>query len=93
MILRNPWRSLTRPVMTTVLTAALIAAMVGTIYIDWLREFFDFEPVDAAGWSIVLIATAAAIAGQFMITRNWSAILAFIAAAPRMGEDLRGRAN
>jgi cation-transporting ATPase E len=86
------WRSLTRPVMTTVLTVILIFAMIGTIYVDWLREFFDFEEVDAAGWTIVGVATAAAIAGQFAITRYWPDILAFLAAQPRSGEDLRGRA-
>jgi hypothetical protein len=78
--------------MTTVLTVILIFAMIGTIYVDWLREFFDFEEVDAAGWTIVGVATAAAIAGQFAITRYWPDILAFLAAQPRSGEDLRGRA-
>jgi cation-transporting ATPase E len=87
------WRSLTRPVMTTVLTGVLVLAMVTTIYVDWLRDFFDFRPVGAGGWAIVIIATVAAITAQFLITRNWNQILAFIAAAPRMGEDLRGRAN
>jgi cation-transporting ATPase E len=87
------WRSLTRPVMTTVLTILLIGAMVAAVYVDWIRNFFDFEPVDAAGWVIVIVATAAAITGQFVITRNWSAILNFIAQAPRMDEKLRGRAN
>jgi cation-transporting ATPase E len=87
------WRSLTRPVMTTLLTLALVLAMVGTIYVDWLREFFDFQPVDAVGWTIVLAATAAAIAGQWMISRSWDEILAFIAGMPRMGENIRGRAT
>lgn len=87
------WRSLTRPVMTTVLTILLVLAMIAAVYVDWIREFFDFEPVDAAGWVLVVSATVAAITGQFLITRNWNTILNFLAQAPRMEENLRGRAT
>jgi len=76
-----------------VLTVLLVMAMVAAVYVDWIRTFFDFEPVDAGGWVIVISATVAAITGQFLITRNWNAILNFIAQAPRMGENLRGRAT
>lgn len=86
------WRSLTRPVMTTVLTGILIFAMAGTIYVDWLRNFFDFQAVDAVGWVIVISATVAAIAGQFAITRFWPQIVAFAAAQPGKDDELRGRA-
>lgn len=86
------WRSLTRPVMTTVLTGILVFAMAGTIYVDWLRDFFDFEAVDAFGWVIVITATVAAIAGQYALTRFWPQIVAFAAAAPRTADELRGRA-
>jgi cation-transporting ATPase E len=86
------WRSLTRPVMTSVLTAILVVAMIGTIYVDVIRDFFDFEDVDAVGWIIVSVATTAAVAGQFAITRYWTDILRFLAQAPKMDEGLRGRA-
>ena len=39
--------------------------MVGVIYIDWLREFFDFAVVDSLGWAIVISGTVGAIAGQY----------------------------
>jgi cation-transporting ATPase E len=86
------WRSLTRPVLTTVLTGGLIVGLIFTIYVDWMREFFDFEPVSAAGWVLVGLAVAAALAGQFAITRYWQEIIGFLLARPKADEALRGRA-
>ncbi|MFN0149000.1 MAG: HAD-IC family P-type ATPase [Dehalococcoidia bacterium] len=86
------WRSLTRPFLTTVLAALLVAGLFATVYIEWLRNFFDFEQVHAGDWVIVGVAVAAALAGQFAITRYWPQILDFLTARPRKDEALRGRA-
>jgi cation-transporting ATPase E len=86
------WRSLTRPVLTTALAALLVFAMIGTIYVDWLRDFFDFKPVDAGGWTIVIVAVVASIAGQFALTRFWPRIVDLVTAKPGKDDALRGRA-
>lgn len=86
------FRSLTRPVMTTILTVALAFAMLMTVYVDGLREFFDFEPVSPGQWVLVGIAVGAAIAGQFAITRYWQEIIDFFTGKPRRDQPLRGRA-
>ena len=42
------WRSLTRPVMTTLLGALLVGGFLLTIYTPSLRGFFDFTEVHPA---------------------------------------------
>jgi cation-transporting P-type ATPase E len=86
------WRSLTRPFLTTVLCGLLVAGLFATVYIDGLRNFFDFERVGPMGWTVVGIAVASSLAGQYAITRYWPQILGFLTAAPRKDEALRGRA-
>jgi cation-transporting ATPase E len=86
------WRSLTRPVMTTVLASLLVAAMVMTVYTPSLRHFFDFEKVHAGDWAIVLTAVGASLLGQYLLSRYWEPILNVLTAKPRAGEELRGRA-
>ena len=86
------WRSLTRPFLTTILAALLVLGLFATVYVDWLRSFFDFEQVNAGDWVIVGVAVAAALAGQFAITRYWPQIIDFLTARPRKDEALRGRA-
>lgn len=86
------WRSLTRPVLTSFLGAILIGGFLATIYTPWLRSFFDFEPVDPADWTIVLIAVAGALAGQYFISRYWQQILDVLMARPGPDDQLRGRA-
>ncbi|MGI8926282.1 MAG: HAD-IC family P-type ATPase [Tepidiformaceae bacterium] len=86
------WRSLTRPVLTTVLGALLVGAFLATIYTPSLRSFFDFEEVQPGDWAIVLSAVAGALAGQYLISRYWQQILDLLVAHPRTDEALRGRA-
>jgi len=86
------WRSLTRPVMTTLLAAALIGVLVLTVFVEPLRTFFDFTEVQLGDWILVAVASAAAIAGQFTLSRYWQQILDLLTAAPRKNEALRGRA-
>lgn len=87
------WRSLTRPVLTTVLAGLLVGAMLATVYVDWLRDFFDFSEVTPAGWIVVGCAVAASLGGQFALTRYWTQIVDVVTAKPRgPNRGLRGRA-
>lgn len=86
------WRSLTRPVLTTILTGALLFAMFFTVYSPPLREFFDFSEVKAGDWVIVGIAVAASLAGQYALSRYWQQIIDVLIAKPKHAERLRGRA-
>jgi cation-transporting ATPase E len=86
------FRSLTRPVMTTVLCLGLVGALVMTMYVDWLRHFFDFEEVTWWGWTIVLTASALTLVAQYMITRYWPLIIDVLMARPGKQDELRGRA-
>lgn len=86
------WRSLTRPVLTTVLGGLLVAGFLFTVYTPALRDFFDFEPVSKDDWVIVLTAVAAALAGQYALARYWQQLIDFLTARPRARDELRGRA-
>ena len=86
------WRSLTRPVLTFFFTALLLGGLVLTVYVDWLREFFGFTPVGPAEWTIVVVAVVVAIAGQYVFSRYWPQILAWLTAADLERQAARGRA-
>lgn len=86
------WRSLTRPVMTTLLGALLVAGFLLTVYTPALRDFFDFTEVHTADWVIVGCGVAGALAGQYLLSRYWQEFLDLITAAPKKTEALRGRA-
>src|SRR5690606_133435 len=86
------WRSLTRPVLTTVFGVLLVAGFILTMYTPSLREFFDFVEVTPDDWVIVGVAVAAALAGQYLLSRYWQDFLDILTAKPRGSERLRGRA-
>ncbi len=86
------WRSLTRPVLTTALAGALLAAMFFTVYSPPLRHFFDFTPVPVGDWIIVGVAVAASLAGQYTLSHYWQQILDMLIATPGPNDRLRGRA-
>jgi hypothetical protein len=79
--------------MTTFLGLLLVTAMVATVYVDWLREFFDLTYVQPYDWALVIVAVLGALAGQFLITRYWPLIIDFLIAKPGPSGDLRGRAT
>ena len=81
------WRSLTRPVLTTILGALLIGGLVLTIYTPWLRDFFDFTEVPTCDWVIVGAAVAASLAGQYLLARYWQQILDVLIAKPGQGRS------
>jgi cation-transporting ATPase E len=86
------WRSLTRPVMTTLLGALLVVGFLFTIYTPALRDFFDFTEVHTGDWVIVLSAVAGALAGQYVLSRYWQEFLDILTAKPGKQDRLRGRA-
>jgi cation-transporting ATPase E len=86
------WRSLTRPVLTTLLGALLVAGFLATIYTPWLRSFFGFTEVSTGDWVLISIAVAGALAGQYLLSRYWQKVLDVLTAAPKQAEALRGRA-
>jgi len=86
------WRSLTRPVLTSVLGILLVAGFLVTIYTPRLRAFFDFTEVHTGDWVIVLTAVAGALIGQYLLSRYWQQALDFLTAKPGKEERLRGRA-
>tara|TARA_B100001123_G_scaffold364284_1_gene422534 strand:- start:9020 stop:11332 length:2313 start_codon:yes stop_codon:yes gene_type:complete len=83
------FRSLTRPVMTLFLGSLMGAALVLCVYTPWLRDFFDFSPINAGEWAVVGAGTAAALAGQYYVSHHWRKIIAFMLATP--GKEARGR--
>jgi cation-transporting ATPase E len=86
------WRSLTRPVLTTVLAATLIFGMFLTVYTPWIREFFDFTQVHAFDWTVVGIAVTCSLAGQYLLSNYYHEIIDFLVARPGKKDALRGRA-
>ena len=86
------WRRPIRPVATLGLAAALVGVLFLFVNVGWLREFFAFTEVDAFGWIVTAVATAAALAGQYALTHYWRDILAVLTAQPRASELPRGRA-
>jgi cation-transporting ATPase E len=86
------WRSLTRPVLTTLLGALLVAGFLVTVYSPTLRRFFDFTEVHTGDWVIVLTAVAASLLLQYLLSRYWQEFLDLLTAKPGKNEALRGRA-
>ena len=76
------WRSLTRPVLSTLLGALLVAGFLLTVYTPALRRFFDFTEVQTGDWVIVLSAVAGALLGQWALSRYWEQFLNLLIAKP-----------
>ena len=85
------WRHPVRPVATLGLAGALAGALFLFVNVGWLRDFFVFTDLDAFGWILTIVATIAALAGQYALTHYWRDILAVLTAQPRAGELPRGR--
>ena len=85
------WRRPTRAILTLALAAMLMGMLIVMMQTSWLRDFFELTEVTAAGWLVVLIAVAVALAGQFVFTRYWHELLDFAIANPRGEEIPRGR--
>ena len=85
-------RQLLRPATTMFFGFALVGLFVLTIYTPAIRDFFDFVTVGADEWGIVIPAVIAAMVGQYVLSRNWREILAWIIKQPEAEELDRGRA-
>ncbi|MEZ4552756.1 MAG: HAD-IC family P-type ATPase [Dehalococcoidia bacterium] len=84
----RPWR----PILTGALAAALLATLVVIVWNDGLREFFAFTPVSRIGWVGVGVASAAALAGQYLLSNHWQRGLDILTARPGVRERSRGKA-
>ena len=87
------WRSPLRPLLTVGLAAAMLGALLLVVRVGWLRDFFAFTEVPAAAWIVVLIATVAALVGQYLLSRHWQALLDLLTAKPSEHQRLRGRSE
>jgi hypothetical protein len=85
--LRNP----IRPVLSTILGASLMLALVLILYTPWLRRFFDFTPVGVGQWVVVGTAVAVALCGQYYLSQYWQSALDLLTAKPSTEATPRGR--
>ena len=60
--------NLMRPAMVTFFGIALLGVFILTLYTPPLRNFFDFSPLSAAEWAIVIVAVIAAMAGKWLLS-------------------------
>ncbi|MDZ7727556.1 MAG: hypothetical protein U5Q44_04795 [Dehalococcoidia bacterium] len=86
------FKSLTRPILTSVLGLILVAGFFLTIYTPELRRFFEFTYVTPGDWVIIGVAVAGALVGQYILSHYWQNILDILTAKPGKDKELRGRA-
>ena len=87
------WRAVRRQIMVTSFGAALVGLFILTLYTPFLRDFFDFGAIGVTEWSIVIPAVVAAMAGQYIFSRYWRAIIGWITKQAEERELARGRAT
>ncbi|MGE3961997.1 MAG: HAD-IC family P-type ATPase [Dehalococcoidia bacterium] len=85
--LRVPWR----PIATAIVAATLGAILVAIVRTATTREFFGFTDVSAVGWASVVIASVAALIGQYLLSRHWRDLLRFVSGQWRSAAPQRGR--
>lgn len=85
---RRPWRA----ILTGGLALVLLAMLVAIVWQPDLREFFAFTPVSRVGWAGVLVASAAALGAQYLLSRHWQRALDILSAKPGVRERSRGKA-
>ena len=84
--------NLMRPALVTFFGAALLGGFVLTLYTPALRSFFDFSPLSAAEWAIVIIAAAAAMAGKWVLSTYSAQIIRRLTGQAYEEAASRGRA-
>jgi cation-transporting ATPase E len=89
----SDWRSPLRPLLTIGLAAAMLGALLLVVNVGWLRDFFAFTEVPAASWIVVLVASVAALVGQYMLSRHWQKLLDLLTAKPPEHQRPRGRSE
>ncbi len=84
--------NLMRPALVTFFGAALLGIFILTLYTPTLRSFFDFGPLSAAEWAIVLVACAVAIAGKWLLSNFSTRIIRWLTGQAEEEAASRGRA-
>ena len=84
--------NLMRPALVTFFGAALLGIFILTLYTPALRSFFDFGPLSAAEWAIVLTACTAAVVGKWLLTKFSTQIIRWLTGQAEEEAASRGRA-
>ncbi len=85
--------SLMRPVLVTFFGVALLGVFILTLYTPPLRSFFDFSPLSAAEWAIVIVAVAAAMTGKWVLSTYAAQIMRRLTGQAYEEAASRGRAQ
>ena len=83
---------LMRPALVTFFGIALLGIFILTLYTPALRDFFEFRPMSADEWAIVITASVAAFAGKYLITRFASEAIRWFNGTAEEEAASRGRA-
>ncbi len=84
--------NLMRPALVSFFGAALLGIFILTLYTPALRSFFDFGPLSAAEWAIVIFACAAALVGKWLLTNFSTQIIRWLTGQAEEEAASRGRA-
>ncbi len=85
--------NLMRPVLVTFFGVALLGVFILTLYTPPLRDFFDFSPLSAAEWAIVITAVTAAVAGKWVLSTYAAQIMRRLTGQAYEELASRGRAQ
>ena len=85
--------NLMRPALVTFFGAALLGVFVLTLYTPALRSFFDFSPLSAAEWAIVITAAVAAMTGKWVLSTYSARIIRRLTGQAYEEAAARGRAH
>lgn len=85
-------KKLMRPALVTFFGISLLGIFILTLYTPALRGFFDFRPMSADEWAMVITASVAAFAGKFLITRFAGEAVRWFSGAAEEEAASRGRA-
>ncbi len=85
--------NLMRPALVTFFGTALLGIFILTLYTPPLRDFFDFSPLSAGEWAIVIAAVIAAMAGKWVLSTYAAQIMRRLTGQAYEEAAARGRAN
>ncbi len=84
--------NLMRPALVTFFGIALLGVFILTLYTPPLRNFFDFSPLSAAEWAIVVVAVIAAMSGKWVLSTYAAQIMRRLTGQAYEEAASRGRA-
>ncbi|MCY4619275.1 MAG: HAD-IC family P-type ATPase [Chloroflexi bacterium] len=85
--------NLMRPALVTFFGIALLGVFILTLYTPPLRNFFDFSPLSAAEWAIVITAVTAAVTGKWVLSTYAAQIMRRLTGQAYEELASRGRAQ